>query len=65
MNNIAVLFNDEDHFFDYCPVFDNGAALFSDTSISYPVTMGLEECLSQIEAKPFSRVFDEQVEAGV
>lgn len=46
-----------------CPVFDNGAALFSDTRSDYPLDMDLDTCYGKIEAKPFSRNFDEQLDA--
>ena len=64
LNNVAVVYREEEGCFDYCPVFDNGAALFSDATISYPMNQKLEKCLSMIEAKPFSRLFDEQVVAA-
>lgn len=64
LNNVAVIYKEEEDSFDYCPVFDNGAALFSDTAISYPMNLEMEKCLSMIEAKPFSRLFDEQAEAA-
>lgn len=63
MNNIAVLRN-SDKSFSYCPIFDNGAALFSDTTISYPLNIKIEHCYDNIEAKPFSRSFDEQIDAA-
>jgi len=63
-NNIAVLQNINDESFDYCPIFDNGAALFSDTLLDYPLDLSLEECFQKIEAKPFSRNFEEQVDAA-
>lgn len=63
MNNIAVLRN-YDKTFTYCPLFDNGAALFSDTQISYNLNVTLESCYEGIEAKPFSRSFDEQMDTA-
>lgn len=60
-NNIAVIVN-ADGTFEYCPVFDNGAALFSDTMISYGQDELIEKCYEIIEAKPFSRMFDEQMD---
>ncbi len=62
-NNIAVLRN-ENHTFSYCPVFDNGAALFADTRISYDLKLPLEACYERIEAKPFNRSFDEQMDVA-
>lgn len=63
MNNIAVLRN-LNRTFSYCPVFDNGAALFSDTCISYDLELPLETCYERIEAKPFNRSFDEQMDVA-
>lgn len=63
MNNIALIYREEKGFRE-CPVFDNGAALFSDTKISYPLDKGIEECRKEIEAKPFSIDFDEQMDAA-
>lgn len=63
-NNIAVLYNDETKAFGYCPVFDNGSALFSDTTLDFPMDMDYERCLEKIQAKPFDRSFDEQIEAA-
>lgn len=63
MHNIAVIY-DRDNTFKYCPVFDNGSALFSDTIISYGLNVSLDECYATIEAKPFSISFDEQMDAA-
>ena len=46
------------------PVFDNGAALFSDTRMEYPASEPFENCLKKIKAKPFSTDFDEQLDAA-
>lgn len=61
-HNLAVI-RRKDGTFRPCPVFDNGAALFSDTRGDYPLDMELEDCYRKIEAKPFSRDFDEQLDA--
>ena len=63
MHNIAVIYK-SDGTFAYCPVFDNGAGLFSDTRISYDLNTNLEACYEIIEAKPFNRSFDIQVDAA-
>lgn len=44
-------------------MFDHGAALFSDIQKDYPISMTEEECRNKIRAKPFSRDFDEQLDA--
>ena len=61
-HNIAVI-QRMDGSFRAAPVFDNGAALFSDTLIEYPVSEPYENCLRKIKAKPFSTDFDEQLDA--
>ena len=61
-HNLAVI-QRKDGTFRECPVFDNGAALFSDVKGGYPLEMELEACYEKIEAKPFSRDFDEQLDA--
>lgn len=64
MNNIAVLYNRDKGDYSYCPIFDNGAALFSDTTISFPLSMDAYECIREIKAKPFSEDFSEQVDTA-
>lgn len=61
-HNLAVI-QRLDGTYRFCPIFDNGAALFSDTRSDYPLDMDLEQCYARIEAKPFSRDFDEQLDA--
>lgn len=64
MNNIAVILNDCTGEFRLCPYFDNGLALFADTRTDFGLDKSVMECLERIEAKPFSRNFDEQMEAA-
>lgn len=61
-HNLAVI-QRKDGTFRECPIFDNGAAIFSDVKGDYPLEMELEACYEKIEAKPFSRDFDEQLDA--
>lgn len=63
MHNIAVV-RRADGSFDYCPIFDNGAGLLSDTTISFGIDRSLEECYASVEAKPFNRSFDVQLDAA-
>lgn len=63
-NNIAIIRNEETGLYLTSPVFDNGAALFSDTFMDYPIDMPVEECIRKIEAKPFDTDFDKQLEAA-
>ena len=61
-HNIAVI-RRKDGTYRECPVFDNGASLFSDLTRDYPLGMELEQCYEKIRAKPFSSDFDEQADA--
>lgn len=63
-HNIAVIYNEETRVFSYCPIFDCGCALFSDTRMYYPLDKSLEECEAKVKAKPFSPSFDDQVNAA-
>ena len=62
-NNLAVLRNEETGVFCLCPVFDNGLALLSDLH-DYPLEQDLYQCVAAVEAKPFDRGFEAQVEAA-
>lgn len=63
MHNIAVMMNGKGAF-SYCPVFDNGGALLSDTTMDYP--LGQDELLlmKEVQAKTVSTNFDEQLDAS-
>ena len=61
-HNIAVLL-DPDGDYHYCPVFDNGASLLSDTSMDYPAGTDIIDLIPQVRAKTLSSDFDEQLEA--
>lgn len=63
-NNLAVIRNSENHTYRFAPVFDNGLALLSDMN-DYPLDKEIGECTAKIEAKPFSRDFEEQADAAV
>lgn len=63
-NNLAVLYNGELDEYRLCPIFDQGLALFSDTTIDYSLDKTLDDCLKKIEAKPFSLSFDDQLDAA-
>ena len=62
-NNLAVLRNEETGDFRLCPVFDNGLALLSDLH-DYPLERDLYQCIAAVEAKPFERNFEAQVDAA-
>jgi len=61
-NNIVMIRNAKTNEWKMSPVFDMGAALFSDTRCDYPLNADLEECYKRIKAKPFSEDFDEQLD---
>lgn len=61
MHNVAVLM-DETGEFHYCPIFDNGACLLSDTSMDYPLGKEILTLMENTAAKTFCRNFDEQLE---
>ena len=63
-NNIAVLYNEETDGYDLCPLFDNGLALLADIALDFPLERPIEDCLKAVEAKPFSRRFDDQLDAA-
>lgn len=60
-HNIAVLMNGKGEF-AYCPIFDNGATLLSDTTMDYPLTGDVYSLMRQVHAKTFSDNFDEQLD---
>lgn len=62
-HNIAVLMNGESDF-RLCPVFDNGAALLSDTSMDYPMDGDVYALMETVKAKTAATDFDEQLETA-
>lgn len=58
LNNIAVIKTGDKY--DYCPIFDNGAGLLSDTRLS---TMDIEPkaLISSLRARPFNMSFTRQM----
>jgi hypothetical protein len=60
-HNIAVIMR-EDGIFEYCPIFDNGASLLSDTTMDYPMDADLFLCMKDAKAKTFCQDFDEQLD---
>lgn len=61
-HNLALI-RKKDGTYRECPIFDQGAALFSDIKGDYPLHLGLEACYKRIQAKPFSADFDQQLDA--
>lgn len=60
-HNIAVLWDGEMEY-DYCPIFDQGAALLADTAMDYPMGRDVIELMQRVEAKSFCRSFEEQLD---
>lgn len=63
-NNIALLYDLDTKEYRFCSFFDMGLSMFSDTKESYPLEQDFYECRNRIEAKPFHRDFDEQLDAA-
>ena len=60
-HNIAVLMNEKGEF-AYCPIFDNGAGLLSDTLMDYPIQGDVYKFMRQSKAKPICDNYDEQLD---
>lgn len=60
-HNIAVLMDLEGNY-AYCPYFDNGATLLSDTAMDYPMGEDVVDLIGGVKAKTFSVSFDEQLD---
>lgn len=63
-NNIAVIYDETTMQYRLSPFFDMGLSLFADTKEAYPFSKKTEDCMREITAKPFSRDFDEQLDAA-
>lgn len=63
-NNIAVIYNKRADSYRMCEYFDHGLALLADTVVDFPLGNAVEELMDSVEAKPFSRKFDEQMDAA-
>lgn len=62
-NNIAVIRNEDTKAFRFCPIFDNGLALLSDTNDYLPET-DIYGTIARVRAKPFDADFFEQMSAA-
>lgn len=58
LNNIAVIKSGDKY--DYCPIFDNGAGLLSDTRLS-PMDIEPKALISSLRARPFNMSFTRQM----
>ena len=61
-NNIAVLRNEKTKKYRFAPIFDNGLSLLSDTN-EYLLDEDIYHNIEKVQAKPFARNFDEQLDA--
>lgn len=61
-HNIAVL-TDTYGSFHYCPFFDHGAALLSDTTMDYPLNQDVYTMIKEVKSKTFCSSFDDQLDA--
>lgn len=61
MHNIAVLMNGKGEF-AYCPIFDNGAGLLSDTTMDYPMNDDIYQLMDNVQPKTICSDFDEQLD---
>lgn len=61
LNNIAVLLQNGSY--DYCPIFDNGAALLSNTQI-YQMEIDPRAHIKTVRARPFNTTFNRQIIAA-
>ncbi len=59
-NNIAVIRNEKTKKFRFAPIFDNGLSLLSDTN-DYTFDYDIYDNIKKVQAKPFDRSFDEQL----
>ena len=60
-HNMAVLMDGVGNY-AYCPIFDNGAALLSDTNMEYPINNDVYELMRKVNAKTICKNFDEQLD---
>ena len=58
LNNIAVI--EQNGKFNYCPIFDNGAGLLSNTQLS-PMDILPPALISALQARPFNTTFTRQM----
>lgn len=61
LNNIAVL--EQDGKYSYCPIFDNGAGLLSNTQMS-PMDIAPKALIGAVCARPFNTTFNRQIIAA-
>ena len=60
-HNIAVMMNGEGKY-ELCPIFDNGAALLSDTAMDYPIGEDVSKLIKEVKSKTICDSLDEQID---
>lgn len=63
-NNIAFILNDDTGEYRFCSYFDFGLSLLADTTVDFPLDGDIYEMMNRIQAKPFDRDFDTQLDAA-
>lgn len=63
LHNIAVIKGPDNHF-EYCPLFDHGAGLLSDTTIDYPLDTDIFELIKDVKGKTISTDFNDALDAS-
>ncbi|MBR4343683.1 MAG: hypothetical protein IKP88_13490 [Lachnospiraceae bacterium] len=62
-HNISVLMDGMGSF-KLCPIYDNGAALLSDTTMDYPLGIDVYNAIKAVKAKTLCDSFEEQLDAA-
>ena len=62
-HNLAVLTDNRGNY-RLCPIFDNGGALLSDTSVDYPMGEDIYTLIDSVRSKTVSTDFVEQLDAA-
>ncbi len=60
-HNIAI-FADSNGRYTFCPIFDQGAGLLSDTTLDYPIESAVYDCIDQAKPKTFCDDFLRQLD---
>lgn len=63
LHNVAMI-ADPGGLYEYCPIFDNGSSLLSDTTLDYPMGGDVHELIGEVRSKTISSDFDEQLDAA-
>ncbi len=61
MHNLAILMDEEGRY-HFCPLFDHGGCLLSDTTLDYPINGSIYEMIRMVPGRTISRNLDEQLD---